>query len=416
MSVVVVSVEQHQAPLDLLERVAVTEEQLGKTLRRLADQPNLVEVVVLSTCLRTELYAVVERFHDGVDDLQGFLAGLAETDPATLADHVTVLFDDAVAVHLFEVAAGLRSAVVGETEVLGQVRRAAERARAEQVSGPVLDGLFARAVQTGRRVRTTTAIARGATSLSHVAVALAAEQFDGELADRRALVVGAGEMGAGVAEALGARGCRVTVANRSRGRAEALAERVGGEAVGLSGLGDALAGADVVVATTGSALPVLDAGSVAAATDGGRRLVVVDLGVPRNVEGPVGALPGVELFDMDDLRAHAARALDGRRAELARAEEIVHREVERYRADVRARGAAPIVSALRSRLEQVLDAELQRHRPRSGLDDEQWAEVQAVSRDVLAKLLHAPSLALKHTAGTPRGERLVEALRTLFDL
>src|SRR5450755_3261119 len=216
MSVIVVGLEQRQSPLELLERVTVTDSALPKALGRLRDQSNLSEAVILSTCLRTEVYAVVERFHDGVAELQEFLATISGGPVEALAEHLTVRFDDDVTSHLFTVAAGLDSAVLGESEVLGQVRRAWERAQQEQVSGPVLGALFRHAVETGKRVRSETAIARGITSLSHGAVALAATRRSGGLAGARVLVVGAGEMGEGVVRALGGLDIAgVTVANRT---------------------------------------------------------------------------------------------------------------------------------------------------------------------------------------------------------
>ena len=419
--------------LDLLERVAIAEDDLGKVVAGLRDSPNLSEVVALSTCMRTELYAVVERFHEGVSDLQGFLAGMAGVPVEALEERWTVLFDDAVSTHLFEVASGLRSSVLGETEVLGQVRRALEHAEAERGAGPVLTGLFQRAVRAGREVRTRTAIAQGVTSLSHVAVELAAARLGDSLEDRRVLVVGAGEMGEGVVDALARVGAgEVVVANRTVARAGALAEKVGGRAVGLAELTSALASADVVLVSTGAALPVLGAellGPAAAARAagesehpgadgaGGALLVVVDMGVPRNVDPAVRSMAGLELLDMDDLAEHAERNMASRRAELAAAQAIVQGEIERYRADERARGAAPVVAALRARLEELRHGEIERHRGRgTSLDDAQWDEVDGVVRDVLAKLLHHPTMAVKEAAGTPRGERLVEALRALFDL
>ncbi len=425
MSVIVVGLEQHQVSLDVLERVAIPEEHLGKVVAGLGDRANLAEVVVLSTCMRTELYAVVERFHEGVTELQEFLAGMAGMDTDALDGHWTLFFDDAVTTHLFEVAAGLRSSVLGETEVLGQVRRALERAEAEHASGPVLSALFRHAVQAGRHVRSTTAIAQGTTSLSHVAVELAASRLGGSLSGRHVLVVGAGEMGVGMVDALGGHPdlAHVVVANRTVGRASALAARVGGNGVGLAGLSDALATADIVFVSTAAALPVLDPDLLGPAS-GARRstadrapLVVVDLGVPRNVDPAVGDIAGIDLLDMDDLTEHAERALAGRRSELSAAQDIVRQEVERYRAEERARGAAPVVSSLRARMEELRRSELDRHRGRlSELDERQWQEVDSVVRDVLAKLLHQPTVAVKEAAGTPRGERLVEALRTLFDL
>jgi glutamyl-tRNA reductase len=424
VSVVVVGLDQQRTPLGLLERVAVSEELLPKALAELRDRVPVSEVVVLSTCLRTEVYAVVDRFHQGVELLHEFLADRAGTAVEELSDHLDVLFDDAVAVHLFEVASGLCSAVVGETEVLGQVRRALEVAEAERAAGPVLAGLFRRAVQTGRKVRSDTAIARGATSLAHVALSLAADRLGGDFSGRKVVVVGAGEMGESLVTALDSRHdpSEVVVVNRSEDRAQELSEAVGGRAAGLDELAAALHGADVVLVSTGANTAVLDSDLLvpigAARAEGERaELVVVDLAVPRNVEPSVKGRAGIALFDMDDLTAHAGRALDERRGELAAARAIVAQEVERYRADERARGAAPVVAALRARVEELRQAELSRHRARrADLDDAQWDEVEAVVRDVLAKLVHQPTVALKEAAGTPRGERLVEALRALFDL
>ena len=420
---VVVGLEQPGTPLELLERVAVPEEALGKALGELRDRSNLSEAVVLSTCLRTELYAVVDRFHEGVADLEEFLAQMAGTTVEALSEHVTVLFDDDVTVHLFDVAAGLCSAVLGETEVLGQVRRAGERAESERAAGPVLSGLFRRAVQAGRKVRSSTAIARGSTSLSHVAVELATSHLGGSLRSKRVVVVGAGEVADGVVDALAGRGAgEIVVSNRTTARAKALAARAGGKAVGLSALPGVLGCADAVIVTTGASVPLLDVELFANATTRvngrqARRLVVVDMAMPRNVHPSAGSLGDVTLLDIEDLSSRAALALSERKGELDSAREIVRREVERYRANERARGAAPVIAALRQRLEELLQGELDRHRSRlAKLDEPQREEVEAVVRDVLAKLAHPPTVALKEAAGTPRGERLVESLRTLFDL
>ena len=427
MSVIVVGLDQRNAPLDLLERVAVPERDLPKALGRLRDQSNLSEVVILSTCLRTEVYAVVERFHDGVAELQEFLATISGSPVETLVEHLTVRFDDDVTGHLFAVAAGLDSAVLGESEVLGQVRRAWEKARSEEVSGPVLGALFRHAVETGKRVRSETAIARGITSLSHGAVDLAARRRPGGLDGARVLVVGAGEMGEGVTQALAdADTADLVVANRTADRTESMvaglppdaASRVRMEALDdLTGL---LGAADVVFTSVATTHPVIDRPMLETATTGrpaDAPLLLVDLGVPRNVEPSAADLDGLVLLDMEALRSAVSDALSGREEEVAEANRIVTDEVERYRVASRARDAAPIVSALRARAEEVRRAELDRRRSkRSELSEAQWEQVDAVTRATVAKLLHQPTVALKDAAGTPRGERLVEALRTLFDL
>ncbi len=427
MSVIVVGLEQRHCPLDLLERVTVPETALPKALGRLRDQSNLSEAVILSTCLRTEVYAVVERFHDGVAELQEFLATIGGSSVEVLAEHLSIRFDDDVSNHLFSVAAGLDSAVLGESEVLGQVRRAWEKAQGERVSGPVLGALFRHAVEAGKRVRSETSIARGITSLSHGAVALADRRRYGGLADARVLVVGAGEMGEGVAQALvGHPVAAVVIANRTPERIEAVvaglpestADRVSAES--LDDLGSLLSSTDVVFTSVGTTHPIIDHPMLEAAAVGRQPrlpLLVIDLGVPRNVEPTAADTEGVELLDMEVLRAAVADALAGRQDEVADAIRIVTDEVERYRVASRARDAAPIVSALRGRAEGARLAELARQRSkRSDLSDAQWEQVDAVTRAMVAKLLHQPTVALKDAAGTPRGERLVEALRTLFDL
>jgi glutamyl-tRNA reductase len=427
VSVVVVGIEQRDAPLDLLEQVAVTETALPKALATLRDRGNLSEAVIVSTCLRTEVYAVVERFHDGVAEIEDFLATIGNTTVEALTDHLAIRFDDDVADHLFTVASGLDSAVLGESEVLGQVRRAWENAQRERASGPVLGALFRHAVETGKRVRSETAIARGITSLSHGAVALAAGRRTGGLSGARLLVVGAGEMGQGVAQALSSHApASLVVANRTDDRVQAVVAGLPGglasvsRATDLADLDAELAVADVVFTTVETSHPIIGRSTVEAilghrSTDA--PLLMVDLGVPRNVEPSVAEVAGVTLLDMDSLRAAVADALSGRQGEVAHATEIVGDEVERYRAASRARGAAPVVSALRSQAEAVRRTELDRQRAkRSDLTEEQWEQVDAVTRSMVAKLMHQPTVALKDAAGTPRGERLVEALRTLFDL
>jgi len=427
VSVIVVGLEQKHAPLDLLDRVSVTETDTAKALGRLRDQPNLSEAVLLSTCLRTEVYAVVERFHDGVSEIQEFLADVSGSSVEGLSEFCTIRFDDDVTDHLFAVASGLESAVLGESEVLGQVRRAWERAQVEEASGPVLGALFRHAVETGKRVRSETAIARGITSLSHGAVALAGDRRPGGLRGARVLVIGAGEMGEGVAQALSGRGVdHLVLANRTAGRVDALAAGLAADVAGavstsdLDDLAGLLGGADVVFTTVGTSHPIVDRTMLQGALSvraGAGDLVVVDLGVPRNVQPGASDLDGLVLLDMEDLRAAVAEAIGGRQEEVAAATGIVTDEVERYRAASRARDAAPIVSALRSKVESARLTELERLRSkRSDLDEQQWEQVDAVTRSLVAKLLHQPTVTLKEAAGTPRGERLVEALRALFDL
>jgi glutamyl-tRNA reductase len=430
--VVVVGLHERDVPLGLLEQVSVSEADLAKALRRLCDSPHLSEAVIVSTCMRTEVYAVVERFHDGIGDIEEFFETRADANaPAgpetagtysgSLSEHLYVAYDDLAAAHLFEVAAGIDSAVLGEGEVLRQVRHAAERARTEKVAGPVLGRMFRHALEVGKRARAETSIARGITSLSHAAVALATEQLGGSLGGRHVLVVGAGEMGSGMSRALSraAAPARLVVASRTRARALEIAGRLGGEAVDLASLRRAVAEADVLLTSTASSRVLFEAADVARvmASRAGRPLLVVDAAVPRDVDPAVGAIEGVTLLDMEDIRGFAETQMAGRAAEVERVQGIIAEELERYRAANAARRAVPVISALRARAESLRLAEVERHAAKlEALDPAARDAVEAATRAVVSKLLHEPTVLLKDSAGTARGERLSEALRALFDL
>jgi glutamyl-tRNA reductase len=424
VSVVVVGLQHTQAPLPLLEAAAVPDADLHKTLSALSHRRNVQEAVVLSTCLRTEVYAVVDRFHDAVAEIYDVLSEQSHRSVDELSTHASVRFDDDVTSHLFSVTSGLESVVTGETEVVGQVRRAFERAQEEGTAGPVLSALFRHALQTGKRVRTETGISKGTTSFAYAAVTVARGDDQAGLRGARVVVVGAGDMGLGVCRALSDIAVadapqRVVVVNRSVERAQDLvAQTETGpfdmRAVPLNRVAGELAEADVVLTAVAAESHVLSATDFAGVTG---PLLVIDLGVPRNVEPSVAALDGVTLLDMDTLSVSVARALGDRAEESVAARGIVADEVDRYRSASRQRGAAPIIASLRGRLETLRVAELERHRAQlADLSEEEWDHVDAATRAALAKMLHEPTMLLKETAGTPRGERLVEALRILFDL
>jgi len=419
VSVVVVGLSHRTVPLDLLERMTVVPDRLPKALADLVAREFVSEAVVLSTCHRIEVYAVAERFHGGVQDIRHFLSELAFVAPEDFSDDLYTYYDEAAAAHLFVVAAGLDSVVLGESQILGQVRDAWDRARAEGAAGARLSALFRHALEVGKRARTETAIGRGVTSLSQAAVAMASDRL-GSLAGKRIVVVGAGEMSEGMASAVepGA-AADVVVANRTRERAEALARRVGGRAVPLDRLPDALRQADVLLTSTGSTTVVVEEAELARVIeDRGRRpLLIVDLGMPRDVDPAVGRLPGVTLLDLADLRGFVDAGIDERRNEVVRVRGIVADEVARFVADSAARTVAPTITALREQAEQVRAAELDRYRSRlEGLDDRQRRAVDALTRSLLAKLLHEPTMRLKDSAGSAQGQRLADSLRELFDL
>jgi glutamyl-tRNA reductase len=419
VSVVVVGLSHRTVPLDLLERMAVAESQLPKALADLTKRTFVTEAVLLSTCHRVEAYVVAERFHGAAQDIRNFLSELAFVPPEEITDGLYTYSDEAAAAHLFGVSAGLDSVVLGESQILGQVRDAWERARAEGAAGAGLSALFRHALEAGKRARTETGIGRGITSLAHAAVAMATGHL-GTLEGRRVVVLGAGEMGEGMASALsGARagGGDLVVVNRTWERATALAERVGGRALPFEELPRALTEADLLLSSTGAPGVVVEESDLAAATVGRpeRPLLVVDLGMPRNVDPGVGDLPSVTLLDLADLRAFVDSGLDERRKEVVRVRSIVADELARYGADAAARQVAPTVAALRRHAEAVRVGEIERHRARlSDLDEREQEAVEALTRAIVAKLLHDPTVRLKGAAATPRGERLSNAIRDLF--
>ncbi len=419
MSILVIGVNHRSGPLSVLERVALPADEVPKAVERLAQRDNVREVVLISTCNRTEVYAVTERFHGAYADICDFFCELGNIAPDDLYPHLYSHHDDDAVTHLFEVAAGLDSVVLGEGEILGQVRGAWETAQREGAARTTMNLLFRHALVTGKRARTETDIARGTASISHAAVEMASERLGG-LTGRRVAVIGAGVMGEGIAVALLKSGAgSVVVVNRTPERGHALAERVDGVALGLDRLVDVLADTDVAITCTGASQPVVTADVMAEAMQGRtqRPILLVDIAVPRDVAADVVTVAGVELLDLDDLAAWADRGLELRHAEVERVRSIVRDEVDRFAVTATALQAAPLIASLRSRAEQVRLAELTRHDRRlAQLDDEQRELIDLITRGVLAKLLHEPSVRLRDQAGSPRGERNAAAVADLFDL
>ena len=413
---IVVGLNHRTVPLDVLERMTVTGERLPKALHDLVSRDDISEAVVLSTCNRTEVYVVAERFHQAVGDVREVLSRLAELAPEDFSDHLYTFHDAAAVAHLFSVASGLDSAVLGESEILGQVRAAWQRAAGEGAARSGMNMLFRHAVEVGKRVRTETGIGRSTASVSHAAVELAEARL-GSLAGRRVLVLGAGDMGEGMARSLVRAGVgELLVANRTAARADDLAAAVGGRAVAVDDVATALTDVDVLLTSTGASSVLVDHADlepVVAARDG-RTLLIIDVAVPRDVDPSAADLPGVDLLDMDDLRAFADAGVAERRREVAAVRDLIDEEVQRYREATTARQVAPLIAALRERAEAARVAELDRAAAR--LPVEERAALDTASRALVAKLLHEPTVRLKEAAGTARGERLADALRDLFDL
>lgn len=419
MSVVVVGLNHRNVPLNLLERMTVPESRLPKALADLTSRDHLSEAVVLSTCNRIEVYAYAEKFHGAYQDIRNFFAETSHIAPEDFADYLTGLYDGDAARHLFSVASGLDSAVLGEHEILGQVRTAWETAAAEDAVGPALNPLFRHALEVGKRVRTETGISRNITSVSQAAVAMATERL-GTLEDCQVLVVGAGEMGEGLARALHGGGvASILVANRTWERAVDVAKRLGGQPVRLDDLPRYLAEVDVLLTSTGASAVILEHGDLATVVGerNGRELLVVDIAVPRDVDPAAGEIDGVTLLDMDDLRDFAEAGIRERQREVAGVQAIVDIELDRYIDESTARSVAPLVTSLHARGEAVRTAELERLAGRlADLDERQREAVEALAAGIVGKLLHEPTIRMKDAAGSARGERLAEALRDIFNL
>jgi glutamyl-tRNA reductase len=408
VNLTLVGLSHQSTPIAVRERAFVPLTAAAALARELAADG---EAVCLSTCNRTELYLVGP--HAEARSLAALtrVSGLPEEE---LRGVVYRLRDEAAALHLFRVAAGLDSMVPGEGEILGQVREAYEAG----APGAILDRLFRQALHAGKKVRAETAIGESPASVSSAAAALAQQVF-GDLDGCRVLLVGAGHVAELAARSLAARGASIAfVANRSADRARELARRFGGEAIPLAEAADRLAGVDVLLSATGGPERTLTRGRVEAALRDRKRrpLFLIDLAVPRNLDPEIHEVDGCFLYDIDDLESVVAAGLAGRRREAARAEAIVAAQAERFREWHASREVVPEIASLRAWAEEVRAAELERARSRLGLSEDQHAAVDSVTAQIVAKLLHLPTVRLKEAAAGAHGGSYAEAVRHLFGL
>jgi glutamyl-tRNA reductase len=416
MSVLVVGLSHRTAPVSLLERAALGSEAVAKLLTDLVAGEHAVEAVVLSTCNRVEVYADVDKFHAGVAETSELLARHAGVPLDGLTPHLYVHYEDRAVAHLFSVACGLDSMVVGESQIMGQIRTALRRAQESGTAGRALNELTQQALRVGKRARTETGIDRAGRSLVTAGLDQAVQVL-GSLAGRQALVVGAGSMSALTATVASQLGARVTVANRTLAHAERVARTVGGRAALLEDLTDLLVEADVLVSCTGAVGQVLGADVVAGAQDrrDGRPLLVLDLALPRDVDPAVRELSGVTLVDLETLAAVLADHEHATDVEATRA--IVADEVAAFLGWQRSVSVAPTVVALRGMADEVVRAELIRLAGRlPDLDSRARDEIELAVRRVVDKVLHAPTVRVKQLAEEPGGQSYADALSKLFGL
>jgi glutamyl-tRNA reductase len=419
VTLLVLGLSHKTAPVEQREKAALTEEGMRALLRELREEESVTEVVALSTCNRTEIYAAAVDPGAAEDVVARSLVAHSHISPDELACARYLLRDDRAAAQLFRVASSLDSMVVGESEIQGQVRAAWDVATEEDTSGPMLNRLFRQALEVGKQVRTETRIAAGPTSVSAVAVELAEQVLD-DLPGCSVLVIGAGRMAEATALALVRHEVReVVVANRTVGTARELAARVGGRGVGFDRLAQELEAADIVISSTDAPHAILrraDLEPVVTAR-AGRPMVIVDIAVPRDVEASAADLECVSLFDIDDLERVVEANLNGRRLEAERGEGFVLGAVQGFSAWRRGLAAGPAISSLRARAEEIRRAEL-------GRLEGQWDDLSPADRErlegltkgIVNKLLHEPTVRMRAAAIDGDDLRHLESLRHLFGL
>jgi glutamyl-tRNA reductase len=419
MHLLLLGVSHKTAPVDLRERLDFSSRDLGAAVEALATRPSTAESVVLSTCNRAEIYVASDDPFRAREDVTAFLSEYHSLDPEVFRPHLFSHHDEAAARHLFRVAAGLDSLIVGEPQILGQVKDAFQMASQRRCTGPILSKLFHWSFGVGKRVRTETALGQGAVSISFAAVALARKIF-GRLEGRRVLVIGAGEISTLTAEHLRAQGVgEILITSRTQANAEALATAVDGRVVSWDEAIAALGTTDIVVTATGSQRPILSNAQVEAAA--GRRrgdpLFIIDMAVPRDVEPTVGDLEQVFLYNIDDLLSIVEENLSRRTAEMQHAEAIVSEELDKFASWQRSRGAVPTVVALRQRFDAIRRAELQRLESKlTGLPPDARAKVDEVTRLIVEKLLLDPTEQLKALPDEETQVAYTEAVNRLFRL
>jgi glutamyl-tRNA reductase len=417
--VLALGVSHKTAPLAVRERLALTPGKVGTFLHDVRGVAGVQEAVAISTCNRTETYVVTGDPVEAESAVLGMLARKAGIRPTELAGSIYALRNCDAARHLYRVTAGLESMIVGEAEVQGQVKRAYDDALSAHTTGPMTNHLFRAALATGKRVRSETKIGERRLSVSSVAAALAAEQLD-ELERREVLILGAGETSELAARALAAHGVEaIFVANRRHERAVSLAQRYGGQAMSFDELPTELERADALVCATSSPHPLLGAEELAAVMEGrgGRPLLIIDLAVPRDVAADVRDVPGIALYDVDDLQAVVRRNRAVRQGEASHAEGIVEEEIQRFAEWLGSLEVLPTLGALRERgraiAEQVVRENAGRWESASERDRER---VEAIAQAVVNRLLHEPTLRMKQLSDDDRVHLRTQVVRELFGL
>lgn len=419
MFLVVVGLNHRTAPVEVREKLSFPEESLPKHLDKITANKVVRSCIILSTCNRTEVYAAVLDVDKGLAGIREHLAKCCRTEISELKNYLYTytLYD--VITHLFRVASGLDSMILGETQILGQVSAAYKTACDYGTTNRVLNTLFQKAIAVGKRVRTDTLIDRNAVSISYAAVELARQIF-GDLTGKSVLVVGAGKMSELTVKHLVANGVTsVLVSNRSIDRAAALAEQVGGKAVRFSELLDHMAAADIVISATAATHCIIEKPDMENVMEkrNDRKIFIIDIAVPRDVDPKVSEVEGVNLYDIDELQNVVDQNLEHRKKEAAKAEKIINDEISEFWKWLNTQFVVPTVAALKQRGEEIRQKEMTRAFNRLGnITDREKKIISSMANSIVNQILHDPVMQLKHYASTQQGHLYTEILQNLFNL
>ena len=413
MSLVVVGLNNRTMPLDLFESFAVSNEDLPKALLSVKSRRHISEAVLVSTCNRTEVYVFAEKFHGAYQDIRDFFSDLSDLSADQFNDYLYVHYEDEAVKHLFSVTCGLDSAVLGENEIQHQVKIAWQAAQIEDTCGTTINAAFRRALEVGKRIRTETHLTKQAPSIARSVIEMAEENLKG-LENKNILILGAGEMGEGMANALSKLDTgKIAFSNRNFAKAQKMSEKFGGEAIEINEIPSSLKKFDCFISSTAATDILLSKDDLSQHIN--KPLLIIDIAIPRDIDPGVSEIKGVSLLDMDNLQEFVEP--HRKEQDLATSRLVINEETNRFLDQQSARKVAPLIAEFREGAEEIRQIELKRYEARlESLTDEQRDAIESLTQGILGKILHDPTVSLNEAAGSPRGERLADALRELFNL
>ena len=402
-------------PLNLFESFAISSDELPKALLSVKSRRHISEAVILSTCNRTEVYVFAEKFHGAYQDVRDFFSDLSDLTPDQFNDYLYVHYEDEAVRHLFSVTCGLDSAVLGENEIQHQVKIAWQKAQLEDTCGATINAAFRRSLEVGKRVRTEIDLTKQAPSIARAVIEMAEENLDG-LEGKNILLLGAGEMGEGMAKALSKFDTgEVVFANRNIAKAQGLCKEFGGGAIEVNQIPSSLKKFDCFISSTSASSTLFSKDDLSQYIR--KPLLIIDIAIPRDIDPAVSEIENVSLLDMEDLQSFVEPHRKGKESDLATSRKVIFEETNRFLDQQSARKVAPLIAEFREGAEEIRQMELKRFEARlEGLTDEQRDTIESLTQGILGKILHDPTVSLNEAAGSPRGERLADSLRELFNL